>query len=347
MFPDKETIEAIEIFGIHPSSARVEAINNGLINSTFKVFTGEAHLLLQKLNRNVFTNPSEVVRNYNKLFTYLVRRNESIIPAPIRTVENNLCFTDFLGNCWRATRYIENSVSHESATSATEAFEVAYCFGNLTNNLKDFDLSALSTVIPGFHDVSWRYEQFVEAIRNDKAGRRQEVKDEIESLMQKKYIAEFYNSIVRDPAYKMRVMHHDAKITNVLFDNSNGRVICPIDCDTMQAGYYFSDLGDLIRTLSCTLPETSRDFSDIGVKKDYYQAVIEGYTKGMRGSLTEKETANIHFAGLLMTYMQSLRFLTDHINGDTYYRIDYPGQNYDRGKNQLRLLEELEAFLKN
>jgi hypothetical protein len=140
-------------------------------------------------------------------------------------------------------------------------------------------------------------------------------------------------------------MHHDCKIGNILFDISTREVICPIDLDTIMPGKYFSDLGDMIRTMACTVDENSRDWEHIDVRPEFYEAIVDGYLHGIGNELMEAERENIHKSGLLMTYMQTLRFVTDFLQGDTYYKTTYPEQNLNRALNQLVLLEKLEDFL--
>jgi thiamine kinase-like enzyme len=167
----------------------------------------------------------------------------------------------------------------------------------------------------------------------------------IAELRQRKYLVDFYVSIKNNPAYPVRLMHHDCKIGNILFDMNTREVICPIDLDTIMPGKYFSDVGDMIRTMTCTVDENSRDWESIDIIPEYYNAIVQGYLDGMGNELTVDEKENIHKSGLLMTYMQTLRFVTDFLQGDTYYRTTYPEQNLNRALNQLVLLEKLEDFL--
>ena len=145
--------------------------------------------------------------------------------------------------------------------------------------------------------------------------------------------------------FEKRVMHHDAKISNILFSEETGQVICPVDFDTCMPGYFFSDLGDMIRSMACSEGENNTNYSEINIRKDFYEAILDGYMEVMQELLTDAEKKHIHYSGLLMIYMQALRFITDYLNGDLYYRTDYPEQNFDRAMNQLTLLQRLEEFL--
>jgi Ser/Thr protein kinase RdoA (MazF antagonist) len=143
----------------------------------------------------------------------------------------------------------------------------------------------------------------------------------------------------------MRVMHHDCKISNILFDKETNQVICPVDLDTVMPGKFFSDLGDMIRSMACTVDENSIAWEKINIRPTFYKAILDGYLEGIGNIFTEEEKNNIHYAGLILVYMQSLRFLTDFLNGDIYYKTNYPEQNLNRALNQLILLERLEEFL--
>jgi hypothetical protein len=140
-------------------------------------------------------------------------------------------------------------------------------------------------------------------------------------------------------------MHHDCKISNILFDADTHEVICPVDLDTVMPGKYFSDIGDMVRTMACTEEENSTAWELIDVKPDYYHAIINGYLEGMGNDFTAAEKQHIHQPGLLLTYMQCIRFVTDFLNNDIYYKTSYPEQNLNRALNQLILLEKLEAFV--
>lgn len=344
---DTNLVKAIEAFGFDRASSEVVTISNGLINSTYKISEKTKAVVLQQLNKNVFKNPGDIVHNYSCIYQHLKTGQEYKIPAPVQTIDRNNCFTDTDMNCWRATEFIPDTYTPETPNETREAFDAAFCFGNFTRALSDLDVEYLKIIIPQFHDLELRHRQFIESLEKASDERKEKVKKEIAQLQGRKKLVDFYVRLKTDPNYKLRVMHHDAKLSNILFDKKNGKVVCPVDLDTTQPGYFFSDIGDMIRSMACTLPENSVDFSYINIKPDFYNAIIDGYMAAMKDKLTEAEKKNIHYAGLLMIYMQALRFMTDYLNGDIYYHINYPEQNSDRAKNQLILLQRLEDILKN
>ena len=169
----------------------------------------------------------------------------------------------------------------------------------------------------------------------------------IASFRERKWLVDFYASIKSNPLYPDRVMHHDCKISNILFDQSSGEVICPVDLDTLMPGKFFSDLGDMIRSMACSEQENSRNWEKINIKPAFYMAILEGYLEKTNEILTKEERNHIHYSGLIMIYMQGIRFLADYLGGDRYYKTTYEDENLNRALNQLILLERLEEFLKD
>jgi thiamine kinase-like enzyme len=205
-------------------------------------------------------------------------------------------------------------------------------------------VNVLKDTIPDFHNLDLRCKQFEDSLQKNNIERKEKAGELIAELKQRKQYDDFYNSLADSSDYPKRVMHHDAKVANILFSKTTGKVICPIDFDTTMPGYFFSDLGDMIRSMACSHDETSTDFENITIRKEFYDAIVDGYLSVMDKYLTALEKKNIHYAGIIIIYMQALRFMTDYLNGDIYYKTTYPEQNFDRAKNQLVLLQKLEGF---
>jgi thiamine kinase-like enzyme len=235
----------------------------------------------------------------------------------------------------------------EKVSSADQAKDVAETFASFTLFFsKGFDLSLLKETIPHFHDLSLRSGQFENAIEYATEERKEHSKYLITALKKRKhYLVRFEMIKASRLQFPLRVMHHDAKIANIIFRADTGKVWCPVDLDTVMPGYYFSDLGDMIRSLAGSIDENDTLFSSMHIRENLYATLLESYSSVMEKEWTREEKANRHLAGPLLVYMQALRFATDHLNGDIYYQISYPGQNFDRAMNQLTLLERLEEFL--
>lgn len=329
-----------------PHKCKIEQLGGGLINHSYQVSCNGQAILLQKINKKVFSSPSDVQNNYITLWQYTEFEMADVeLPRPLYFKRSKPLFKDSNGEYWRAFQYISDSHTPSVAQKESQVKNTAKIFGSFTAAFEDFDLNELKVVIPGFHDLSRRYNQFEQAIQSEEYERISKSLQMIEELKKRERYKNFYEVMMESEEFPQRVMHHDAKITNVLF-NQRGKVICPIDFDTAMPGYFFSDLGDMIRTMSCSVDENSTEFNKISIRKRFYKAIIEGYLKVMEPILTKSEKKYIHYAGLLMTYMQALRFLTDYLNNDKYYKVSYREQNFDRAKNQLTLLIKLEEFLK-
>ncbi len=326
---------------------KIERMNNGLINHSYKIIPQlKPSFLLQQINKNVFPSPEDVQSNYIYISRYAQFEFTGLrLPYPQQFDNDKTLYKDIDGNYWRAFEFIEKSHSLKVAETPAQAEAAAKAFANFTVAFKGMNLDNLRIVIPDFHNLSVRYWQFEESLfvePNERTVIAERLIDELRMRERYKY---FYQTIDSSGEFPLRVMHHDAKITNVLFDNTTNKVICLVDFDTVMPGYFFSDLGDLIRTLVPPVDEASTEFEKIEIRKSFYNAIIDGYLSVMGKILTEQEKKYIHYSGLLMTYIQALRFLTDYLNGDPYYHITYRQQNFDRAFNQFTLLEKLEEFL--
>jgi len=329
---------------------QVALLGNGLIHRTYKVvFTGEGHsepIVLQSINRHMFKQPENIIHNYRIVYDSINGNGQLHIPPLVPTHHGQWYWIDEDNHFWRATAFIKNSYTLLVAQTAADAFKTAQCYAGFTRSLNKVDTTALRAIIPHFHDLDLRYRQFEEAITHAPIDRLLKSTHVIAELRQRKNLADFYLRIQQEPAhYRIRVMHHDCKLSNILLDTATHQVICPVDLDTVMPGLYFSDIGDMIRSMAATQDEESTRWEEIDINADFYHAIIDGYTAGMGDSFTPEEKAHIHYAGLIMIYMQSLRFIADFLNKDVYYKISYPEQNLNRALNQLILLEKLEAFL--
>jgi hypothetical protein len=347
LLPDESVEHAARQFlGDQPLSIR--PLGNGLIHYSYCISPAEGgpSIVLQAINTSVFKRPGDILHNYELTYEYLrLHSPDRNIAAPLKTAAGGLSWTDGQNRLWRATRFLENSTSPLTAESEEAAKSAAKCFASLTRALQGLDTSKLRVIIPGFHDLPLRYRQLEESISQAPVDRLLKSTHVIAELRQRKYLVQFYVSFRGDPAFPDRVMHHDCKISNILFDSRTGKVICPVDLDTLMPGKYFSDLGDMIRSMVASEDENSINWEHIHIRPSYYSAILDGYLEEMQKIFTGEELAHIHASGLLMIYMQAARFLTDFLNGDIYYKTTYPEQNLHRALNQLILLESLEAFL--
>jgi hypothetical protein len=327
----------------------VEAFGTGLINHSYKVtYPDGKSILLQCINQTTFRQPENIIHNYRLLSDYTTGSEKFVIPALVQTNKGKYFWIDDSDNFWRATYFVPNSYADDVAGSAKDVYLAARCFARFTASLNGLDPEKLEVIIPRFHDLDYRYEQFEQAITTGAVKRLLKATHVIASLRERYHLVEFYRSVKQnDEQYPIRIMHHDCKISNILFDKSTHEVICPVDLDTVMPGKYYSDIGDMIRTMACSREENSVEWEHIDIVPEYYQAIIKGYLDGTGGLFTEQEIQNLHYAGQLLIYMQCLRFVTDFINNDIYYKTTYDEQNLNRALNQLVLLEKLENHLQS
>ncbi len=319
----------------------MEAFGSGLINRTWKVSTADQDFILQQINNTVFKNPEHIANNIRLIAEYLKKHYPKYyFVAPLASIAGHeMVFIENEG-FFRLFPFVNHSHSKRIVTNAAEAYEAAAQFARFTRLLKNFDISQLKITIPCFHDLSLRYQQFLSALKNGNKKRYAESEKWISMLIAHSDIVKEYEHIKSSTEFKLRVTHHDTKISNVLF-NKNNKGICVIDLDTIMPGYFISDVGDMMRTYLSPVNEEEKDFNKIEIREDFYHAIVQGYLNEMKKDLTGREKDSFFYAGKFMIYMQALRFLTDYLNDDIYYGAKYEVHNLIRAGNQATLLQRL------
>jgi len=334
-------------YGIPDASHAVRPFGTGLIHTTLLVEDdrGTPAFILQRVNEAVFRQPSDIAANLALLGAHLARHHpDYLLPLPMATLDGSP-YARPEAAWWRIIPYVPGTRAIDVCTRPEEAYAAARQFGTFTSRFALMDVTPLRDTIPSFHDLSFRWRQFMAARQDADARRLQECQAEIRTLHDLARTVDTYERIRREPAFRRRVTHHDTKISNVLFDAA-GRGVCVIDLDTVMAGYAISDLGDMFRTYLSPLNEESADYADVHVRPAFREAIREGYLERMSDLLSEAERRMLDYAGEFMIYMQALRFLTDHLNGDVYYGAAYPGQNLVRARNQIALLTDYRRSLR-
>lgn len=331
---------------INADNLAAEKIGTGLINHSWKLtIPSLSPIFLQRINSIVFSDPIAVQENYIYLWNYRDSKGSAYrMPEPLRFGPDQLLFKSGDGAYWRAFAFVSGTCSRPTATSPEMAKDAALAFASFTAFFSPLDSRRLHTVLPSFHDLSARFNGFKASLANPAPGREKNTASMCRELLQREKYAVLQRYFQQSGLFPLRIMHHDAKFSNVLLDAATDLVAAVVDYDTVMPGFFYSDLGDLVRSMTCQEDENHNGVPVI--RKDFYKAIINGYTEGLSGVLTADELKWKHAPGLLMTYMQALRFLTDHLNGDIYYQVEYPGQNLDRARNQFALLTGLERFLR-
>lgn len=330
--------DILNAFGLKPNTCKAEPFGSGLINFTWKVSGKDRQFILQKINTGVFKAPHDIVNNLVQLEKYLAETAPGYLFAgPLATVKGEYLVEEG-GDYYRLSPFIKNSHTIDFIGEGKQAYEAAKQFGKFTRLLKDFDPERLKYTLADFHNLSLRVEQFRSALENAPKERLKKAEAEIVKIGAHIDIAHTYEQLVTGRQIPRRVIHHDTKINNILFDNDNCG-LCVIDLDTVMPGYYISDVGDMMRTYLSPANEEEQDLGKIQIREDYFAAVCKGYLEEMGDTLTDRERELFIYSGKFMIYMQAIRFLTDFLNGDVYYQAQYPEHNLLRARNQLMLLQ--------
>lgn len=332
--------EVLHSFGFDPEQFELSPLGSGLIHQTWLVKSGATGAyVLQEVNSSVFKKPEDIAANMDLLDLHLREFHPAyFLPLPIKTLTGEP-FVQLKGETFRMSQFVKNSQAFTRCETPQQAYEAALQFGKFTATFSNLNAELLRLTIPGFHDLSHRWVQFQDAIQNGNSERLDKNRSEVDLLLNRYDIVEAYESIKADPGFKKHVIHHDTKISNILFDHQD-KGICVIDLDTVMPGYFISDLGDMMRTYLSPADEEEKDFSKIYIRKDYVEAILKGYLEKMSGCLSKKEMQFCFYSGEFMIYMQALRFMTDHLNNDRYYGARYEDHNLIRALNQICLLKQ-------
>jgi Ser/Thr protein kinase RdoA (MazF antagonist) len=331
----------LKAYKLNATTYAIEPFGSGLINNTWKVTADNTEYILQRINNTVFKKPHNITSNISLIAAHLKQYHPDytfVSPLEKRGGKQMLYLKD--EGYFRMFPFVPNSHSKDVVETPEQAYQAAAQFGRFTRLLSGLDINKIKTTIPHFHDIGLRYKQFLTALKNGNPLRISETKGLINALLKQVDIVKEYKAIQANPHFKIRVTHHDTKISNVLFDQ-NDKGLCVIDLDTVMQGYFISDVGDMMRTYLSPVSEEEHDFSKINVRDDFYKAIVQGYFDEMKDELTDIEKNYFFYAGKFLIYMQALRFLTDYLNNDVYYGSKYEGHNFMRAKNQMVLLEGL------
>ncbi len=312
---------------------------------------GRRRFLLQHVNRFVFKQPDKVMENMVRVTRHLTtrlaresaREPERRVLRLVPTREGATHHRDADGEVWRLLVWIEGTRSTERAETPAEARAAAAAFGRFLRQLADLPGAPLHETIPGFHDTPGRLVALERAVAADRAGRVESVRAEVESVLDRRPIGQSLTDSVARGELTLRTVHNDAKISNVLFDEGSGEPLCVVDLDTVMPGLALHDFGDLVRSGGSDSAEDERDLERVSIRVPVFEALARGFTEGATEALSPLERSLFPTAARVITLEQAARFLTDHLDGDSYYRIDRPDHNLDRARTQIRLVESLEA----
>ncbi len=327
-------------------------ITTGHINDTYVVTENAggqtARYVLQRINHYVFKEPVQVMANILRITKHIKSRVSKADPAlasrqltVIPSDEEPGWHRDSSGNFWRMYGFIENAVTYDTPESSDLACEAARMFGWFQGMLTDLPGSPLHETIPGFHDTPRRLRYFQQILAEDKCSRAKGAAAEIDFVLEHAALCNVLPDLVATGRMPVRIAHNDTKINNVMLDKNTGKGVCVIDLDTVMPGLSVHDFGDLVRTAACPAAEDERDLSKVVIDVSLFDALAQGFAQETGRFLRPVEKSHMVFGGTLITFEQMIRFLTDHLAGDVYYKVHREGHNLDRTRTQMKLVQSI------
>lgn len=353
---DKAIKKIAEAFNIKGEAVNEEIIANGHINRTYKIESDSngkrSFYLLQKINTFVFKNPDILMENIVSVTEFLKKKirlnggdeNRETLTV-IKTKEGKSYYKTPEGECWRCYIFVNGTYALNSIENPEVFYETGRAFGNFGNLLSDYPSETLFETIPDFHNTAKRYENLENAIKNDRAKRVGEVGNEIDFIRKRKSDTHLLTDSINKKELPVRVTHNDTKLNNILFDKRTNKGICIIDLDTVMPGLSLYDFGDCVRYGASTCSEDEKDMDKVSLDLNLFEEFSKGYLSSAGKTLTEKEKELLPFSVKLMTLELGIRFLEDYLNGDEYFKTDYPDHNLIRTRVQLKLVEDIESKL--
>ncbi|MBO5954577.1 MAG: phosphotransferase [Clostridia bacterium] len=349
----KERIKGLcENFNIKGKFDSFQYFKSGHINTTVLVrFIQDGELkeyVLQKINKNVFKNPEAVMENISNVTNFIKNKLKAKGEKTSRKVlkfypsQNGKHFTiDDEGDYWRLYKFVNKSVTFNETDNLTVLEETGKAFGEFQQLLDGYPIKDLNIIIPHFHNTVNRYKIFKETLAKDPVNRAKEVQEEIDTYLSLENIATRIYKMQKKGELKLRVTHNDTKCNNVLFDEETGKYLCVIDLDTIMPGLVGFDFGDAVRFAGNTCAEDETDLNKVKLDFDKYEALTKGFVSRAGSSLTKNEQETLALGAITMTLECGVRFLTDYIDGDNYFKTEYPEHNLDRAKCQLTLAQDM------
>lgn len=350
----EKIMEAIKQIAFQGEYLEHSRYGNGHINDTFLVqFRQDGgsikKYILQRINHEVFTKPEELMENIEGVIQFLQKKVAEKHGDPnreamnlIRAKDGKAYYKDSNGCYWRAYVFIEDAVSLDRAEKPEQFYESAVALGNFQCLLADYDAASLHETIQRFHDTPNRYQNFMRAVEEDVCGRAKEVQDEIAFVKEREPFTHLLMDALAEGKIPLRVTHNDTKLNNVMLDNQTGKAVCVIDLDTVMPGLAANDFGDSIRFGASTAAEDETDLSKVSMDLHLYELYAKGYLEGCQGSLTQAEVETLPIGAKMMTLECGMRFLTDYLQGDVYFRIHREKHNLDRCRTQFKLVADME-----
>ncbi|MDD6057811.1 MAG: aminoglycoside phosphotransferase family protein [Clostridiales bacterium] len=342
--------EVINQFAISAPIVSIKPYGSGHINDTFQIMTESGiRYILQRMNQSVFQNPDQLMENIHGVTEYLKKQilarggnpeRETLNIIPTKT--GRLYLRTEEGDCWRVYRFIEGATSYDEVKTPEDFYQSALAFGRFQAALAEYPAHTLHETIPDFHNTAKRFAALKEAVKRNRAGRLDQASFELAFAYERESETHIMADLLKSGELPLRVTHNDTKLNNVMIDDQTGKGICVIDLDTVMPGLSINDFGDSIRFGANTAAEDEQDSSKVSLSLELYEVYVRGFTEGCSGRLTKKELELLPMGAKLMTYECGIRFLTDYLEGDVYFKTHRPNQNLDRCRTQFALVADME-----
>ena len=341
-------------FQIYGEIRHAELCKIGHINETYTASYDqggiEVRYVHQKINKSVFKKPVQVMDNVMRVTRHIRRHLEETEAADLTrrvltvvpTRSGRPFWRDENGDYWRTFVFIENVETFEAIETPKQAYEAAHAFGLFQQQLVDLPGKRMHETIPDFHNSRKRFEALEEAIADDHFGRVRSAVLEIKFALKHEKIVDVILRLMSQGRIPERITHNDTKFNNVMLDVKSGSALCVVDLDTVMPGCALYDFGDMVRTTTSPTLEDEPDLSKVEMRLPMFKQLARGYLNSAGGFLNKTERAHIAFSGKLITFTIGIRFLTDYLNGDTYFRVHRPHHNLDRSRTQFKLVESIE-----
>lgn len=349
--------EIFEDFNLTGDFVSAFPYGNGHINDTFCVNVNQAGLkvryIFQRINHNIFKDPVALMENISRVTSHCRRylpQDDTDASRKTLTLVKSKDGKDYVvddgNNYWRCYLFIENACTFDVPKTNEQIYQAAKAFGRFQSMLSSLKGKPLNETIPDFHNGKKRYQTFIEAVEADKCNRAANAMAEIEKVHCFAPVFDVLPALVEEGKIPLRITHNDTKINNVMIDNATGEGICVIDLDTVMPGLALYDFGDMVRTTTSPTDEDEKNLEIVGLQIPRFEAVLKGYLASAGDFLNNDEKSNLVLSGKMITLMIGVRFLTDYLIGDEYFKTKYPEHNLVRCRTQLKLVESI-SFQQN
>ena len=349
VIPIEKTIGAFSAFDTKGTVIGCTPYGNGHINDTFLVTcaieNGEKRYVQQAINTNIFKIPAQVMNNIQKVTAFLRESTDDArrVLSLVYTKDGCSHYVDEEKRVWRVYDFVEDSLCLESPECCEDFYQSAVAFGDFQKRLGAFPVDELFEVIPDFHNTPDRYRKFLQAVEEDVCGRVADVQEEIAFIKAREPFFNLLHDAHREGRLPLRVTHNDTKMNNVMLDRSTRSALCVIDLDTIMPGFSVNDFGDSIRFGASTAAEDETDLSKVSLDVSLFETYVKGFLAGCDGMLTSEEAELLPEGAKMMTVECGMRFLTDYLQGDTYFKTKYDTHNLVRCRTQLKLVADMES----